>query len=139
MSPALQVDSLPTELSGKPRKDLQFSSVQFSRSVVSNSLRPHESQHTRHGLPNPFIYLFKSGAPPHQKKVELLRKEQPRSEAGGFCSWEWDRPGRHAPQMRKLKHRMPPGPQKEFTAFYLENYTRTRREALWIERDGTFT
>ena len=25
----------------------QFSSVQFSRSVVSNSLRPHESQHTR--------------------------------------------------------------------------------------------
>ena len=24
-----------------------FSSVQFSRSVVSNSLRPHESQHTR--------------------------------------------------------------------------------------------
>ena len=26
---------------------VQFSSVQFSRSVVSNSLRPHESQHTR--------------------------------------------------------------------------------------------
>ena len=25
----------------------QFSSVQFSRSVVSDSLRPHESQHTR--------------------------------------------------------------------------------------------
>ena len=32
--------------------DLEFtsSSVQFSRSVVSNSLRPHESQHTP-GLP----------------------------------------------------------------------------------------
>ena len=33
----------------------QFSSVQFSRSVVSNSLRPHESQHARlpvhHKLP----------------------------------------------------------------------------------------
>ena len=26
---------------------LQFSSVQFSRSVVSNSLQPHESQHAR--------------------------------------------------------------------------------------------
>ena len=26
---------------------LQFNSFQFSRSVVSNSLRPHESQHTR--------------------------------------------------------------------------------------------
>ena len=26
---------------------IQFSSVQFSRSVVSDSLRPHESQHTR--------------------------------------------------------------------------------------------
>ena len=30
-----------------------FSSVQFSRSVVSNSLRPHESQHTRHPCPSP--------------------------------------------------------------------------------------
>ena len=34
---------------------VQFSSIQFSRSVVSNSLRPHESQHTRppvrHQLP----------------------------------------------------------------------------------------
>ena len=28
-------------------------SVQFSRSVVSNSLRPHESQHTRHPGPSP--------------------------------------------------------------------------------------
>ena len=27
--------------------DFQFSSVQFSRSVVSNSLRPHELQHAR--------------------------------------------------------------------------------------------
>ena len=25
--------------------------------------------------------------PPKKKKVELLREEQPRSEAGGFCSW----------------------------------------------------
>ena len=32
---------------------LQFSSVQFSRSVVSDSLRPHESQHTRSPCPSP--------------------------------------------------------------------------------------
>ena len=31
----------------------QFSSVHFSRSVVSNSLRPHESQHTRPPYPSP--------------------------------------------------------------------------------------
>ena len=31
----------------------QFSSVQFSRSVVSNSLRPHESQHGRPPCPSP--------------------------------------------------------------------------------------
>ena len=31
----------------------QFSSAQFSRSVVSDSLRPHESQHTRLPCPSP--------------------------------------------------------------------------------------
>ena len=31
----------------------RFSSVQFSRSVVSNSLRPHESQHARPPCPSP--------------------------------------------------------------------------------------
>ena len=31
----------------------QFSSVQFSHSVVSHSLRPHESQHTRPPCPSP--------------------------------------------------------------------------------------
>ena len=35
-------------------KDLDFSSVsQFSRSVVSNSLRPHEPQHARPPCPSP--------------------------------------------------------------------------------------
>ena len=33
--------------------NIQFSSVQFSRSVVSNSLRPHESQHARPPCPSP--------------------------------------------------------------------------------------
>ena len=32
---------------------LQFSSVQFRRSVVSDSLRPHESQHARPPCPSP--------------------------------------------------------------------------------------
>ena len=32
---------------------LTFSSVQFSHSVVSNSLRPHESQHARPPCPSP--------------------------------------------------------------------------------------
>ena len=32
---------------------LQFSSVQFSCSVVSDPLRPHESQHTRPPCPSP--------------------------------------------------------------------------------------
>ena len=31
----------------------QFSSVQFSRSVMSDSLRPHESQHARPPCPSP--------------------------------------------------------------------------------------
>ena len=34
-------------------KQSSFSSVQFSRSVVSNSLRPQESQHTRPPCPSP--------------------------------------------------------------------------------------
>ena len=35
------------------REAYQFSSVQFSRSVVSDSLRPHESQHARPPCPSP--------------------------------------------------------------------------------------
>ena len=37
-SPTLQADSLPTEPPGKPYHLYVFSSVQFSRSVVSDSL-----------------------------------------------------------------------------------------------------
>ena len=33
--------------------NFQFSSIQFSRSVVSDSLRPHESQHARPPCPSP--------------------------------------------------------------------------------------
>ena len=37
----------------KKQEYYQFSSVQFSRSVMSDSLRPHELQHTRPPCPSP--------------------------------------------------------------------------------------
>ena len=43
---------LPFAFIGQPISR-DFSSVQFSRSVVSNSLQPHESQHTRPPCPSP--------------------------------------------------------------------------------------
>ena len=42
-----------TEISRGLPSGVQFSSVQFSRSVVSDSLRPHESQHARPPYPSP--------------------------------------------------------------------------------------
>ena len=39
--------------SDSDHKEIQFSSVQFSCSVVSDSLRPHESQHDRPPCPSP--------------------------------------------------------------------------------------
>ena len=36
-----------------PQVQIQFSSIQFSRSVMSDSLQPHESQHTRPPCPSP--------------------------------------------------------------------------------------
>ena len=81
VSPTLQVDSLPAEPQGKPKGTFNrgtihrtpdwvcqfvlirtllslvsvslFSSVQFSRSLLSNSLRPHELQHARPPCPSP--------------------------------------------------------------------------------------
>ena len=40
------------------RMYIQFSSVHFSRSVVSDSLWPHESQHARPPCPSPTIYIY---------------------------------------------------------------------------------
>ena len=51
VSPALAGGFFTTEPSGKPLLDV--SSVQFSRSVVSDSLRPHELQHDRPPCPLP--------------------------------------------------------------------------------------
>ena len=41
----------------------QFSSVQFSRSVVSNSLRCHESQHPRPPCPSPTPRVYSDSCP----------------------------------------------------------------------------
>ena len=40
-----------------------FSSVQFSRSVVSNSLRPHKLQHTRPSSPSPIPRVHSNSRP----------------------------------------------------------------------------
>ena len=47
-----QVDSLPLSHHGSPSVEY---SVQFSRSVMSDSLRPHESQHARPPCPSPTL------------------------------------------------------------------------------------
>ena len=44
----------------------QFSSVQFSHSVVSDSLRPHESQHTRPPCPSPTPRVHSNSCPSSQ-------------------------------------------------------------------------
>ena len=44
----------------------QFSSVQFSHSVVSNSLRPHESQHARPPCPSPTPGVHSDSRPSSQ-------------------------------------------------------------------------
>ena len=44
-------------------KDLVFSSVQFSRSVVSDSLRPHELQHARPPCPSPTPKVYPDSCP----------------------------------------------------------------------------
>ena len=43
--------------------DRKFSSVQFSRSVMYNSLRPHESQHARPPCPSPTPRVYSNSCP----------------------------------------------------------------------------
>ena len=45
---------------------VMFSSVQFSHSVMSNSLRPHELQHTRPPWPSPTPRVFSNWYPSSQ-------------------------------------------------------------------------
>ena len=44
----------------------KFSSVQFSRSVVSDSLRPHETQHARPPCPSPTPGVHSDSCPSSQ-------------------------------------------------------------------------
>ena len=46
--------------------NIQFSSVHFSRSVVSDSLRPHESQHARPPCPSPSPGVHSDSRPSSQ-------------------------------------------------------------------------
>ena len=60
ISPALAGRFFTTEPPVKPISFLQFSSVQFSRSVMSDSLGPHKSQHARPPClsPTPGVYSY---------------------------------------------------------------------------------
>ena len=48
------------------KNSVQFSSVQFSRSVVSNSLQPHESQHSRPPCPSQTPGVYSNPCPSSQ-------------------------------------------------------------------------
>ena len=56
---------------------VQFSSVQFSLSVVSDSLRPHESQHTRPPCPSPTLghHQPRLLLPPIPPSIRVLSNE----------------------------------------------------------------
>ena len=49
--------------SPEPQAVSDIGSVQFSRSVVSDSLRPHESQHTRPPCPSPAPRAYPNSCP----------------------------------------------------------------------------
>ena len=54
---------IPMNGFGRIEMDRRFSSVQFSCSVVSNSLRPHEVQHTRSPCPFPAPGVYSNSCP----------------------------------------------------------------------------
>ncbi|KAB0372083.1 hypothetical protein FD755_015875, partial [Muntiacus reevesi] len=53
-------------LQAKEALSVQFSSVQFSHSVVSDSLRPHEPQHARPPCPSPTPGVYPNSCPSSQ-------------------------------------------------------------------------
>ena len=50
---------------------IRFLSVQFSRSVVSDSLRPHESQHARPACPSPTPGVHSNSCPSSCDAIQL--------------------------------------------------------------------
>ena len=58
-----QESSIGTPMSAPSQTFLPFSSVQFSHSVVSNSLRPHEAQHARPPCPSLTAGVYSNSCP----------------------------------------------------------------------------
>ena len=54
---------IQSEVSQKDKHQYSISSVQFSCSVVSDSLRPHESQHARPPCPSPTPRVYSNSCP----------------------------------------------------------------------------
>ena len=90
-----QVDSLPLSHQGSPSHSLlsvmlPFTSVQFSRSVVSNSLWPHGLQHVRPPCPSPTPGVYPNSCPlswwchPTISSSVIPFSSCPQS------SWHWD-------------------------------------------------
>ena len=63
MSSLLQKFRLKLKKVRKTTRSFHFTSVQFSRSVVSDSLRPHESQHARPPCPSPTSGVHPNSCP----------------------------------------------------------------------------
>ena len=63
---------IQSEVSQKEKHQYSISSVQFSRSVVSNSLRPHESQHARPPCPSPTPGVHSDSCPSADKWIRKL-------------------------------------------------------------------
>ena len=59
---------------GKKRIKETFSSIQFSRSVVSDSLRPHESQHATPPCPSLGTYYLSKCLLPAQAGIKIARR-----------------------------------------------------------------
>ena len=67
VSPVLAGGFFTTAPPGNPHNpSVQFSSVHFSLSVVSDSLRPHESQHARPPCPLPIPRVHTNSCPSSQ-------------------------------------------------------------------------
>ena len=64
-----------------------LSSVQFSRSVVSDSLWPHEPQHARPPCPSPTPGVYPNSCPSSQWCHPTISSVVPFSSCPQFCSW----------------------------------------------------
>ena len=64
--------------------EISFSSVQFSRSVVSDSLRPHESQHTRPPCPSPTPRVHADSRPSSQFPSRAFLSQSGRTKTLSF-------------------------------------------------------